>query len=114
METEETTRQSVFFAADSRAAWYRLNSLIKLFELHVTTAAAAAAADAAATAAGGGLMIVGAIFYMITVGSFDLPEGLSFSDLDAPVASVRVFALIAGIVIAGAGALAGRAIDRDC
>lgn len=57
------------------------------------------------TVAAGGVLIVGAIMYMIGFGSFDLPEGISISDLDAPIGSVRVFALIAGLLIAGAGAL---------
>jgi hypothetical protein len=57
------------------------------------------------TVAAGGLLVVGAIVYMIGVGGFDLPSGVSFSDLDANIASVRVFALIAGILVAGAGAL---------
>jgi len=57
------------------------------------------------TVVAGGLLAVGGIVYMIGFGSFDLPEGVSVSDLDAPIGSVRVFALIAGILVAGAGAL---------
>jgi hypothetical protein len=57
------------------------------------------------TVVSGGLLVVGAIVYMIGVGGFDLPSGVSFSDLDANIASVRVFALIAGILVAAAGAL---------
>lgn len=56
------------------------------------------------TVAAGGALALGAILYMIGFAGFDLPDEVNVSDL-APFGSVKVFALIAGILIAGAGAL---------
>lgn len=52
-------------------------------------------------AAGGGLFLF-AIVYMIAFGQFDIPDG---ADIDWTFGNVKVFALIAGILVAGAGAL---------
>lgn len=59
-------------------------------------------ASMATLGAGGGLVLF-AIIYMIGFGQFDLPAGV---DPDWPAGNVKVFALIAGILVAGAGALA--------
>jgi len=54
------------------------------------------------TVAAGGVMVVFAILYMIGMGQFDLPDG---ADIDFPIAHVKIWALIAGLLVAGAGAL---------
>lgn len=53
------------------------------------------------TVAAGGLMIIGAILYMIGFGQ--LPAGIDSSD--AELGHVRIWALIAGLLVAAAGAL---------
>jgi hypothetical protein len=56
------------------------------------------------TVVSGGVLVLAAILYMIGFAGFDLPDEVDVSDL-APFGSVKVFALIAGLLIAGAGAL---------
>jgi hypothetical protein len=54
------------------------------------------------TVASGGVMFVFAIVYMIAIGSFDIPDGV---DADFPIGNVKVWALIAGLLVAAAGAM---------
>jgi hypothetical protein len=51
------------------------------------------------TVSAGGLLIVGSILYMIGMGQFDGDTS------EATISHVKIFALIAGLIVAGAGAL---------
>jgi hypothetical protein len=51
------------------------------------------------TVGAGGALLVSAILYLIAMGQFDVDTG------DAPFSNVKVFALIAGLLVGGAGAL---------
>jgi len=55
-----------------------------------------------ATVSAGGALILFSILYMIAFGQFDLPAG---ADPNWDFGNVKIFSLIAGILIAGAGAL---------